>query len=87
MISALEAWSKTQENLKSKNTQWINKTYELINEAAEDGKFSVSIEHEFPERLVNLFTNLGYEVKVVSNYYHTEAYTIINWSNPEHNNV
>ena len=85
MISALEAWSKTQENLKSKNTQWINKTYELINEAAEDGKFSVSIEHEFPERLVNLFASLGYKVEVVS--YLDGTYTIINWSNPEHNNV
>lgn len=87
MISALEAWSEAQENLKSKNIQWINKTYELINKAAEDGKFSVSIEHEFPERLVNLFTSLGYKVEVVPEDYHTDAYTIINWSNPEHNNV
>lgn len=85
MISALKAWSKTNEALKTKEIQWTDITYRLINEAAEDGRFSVSIEYEFSARLVNLFTSLGYKVEIIPSINGT--YTIINWNNPEHNNV
>ena len=87
MISALEAWSKTNEALKTKEIKWTDIAYRLINEAAEDGKFSVSIEYKFSERLINLFTNLGYEVTVIPAVTFSNAYTIIKWANPEHNNI
>lgn len=77
MISASEARKKTENNINNCITKELSEIMEQINEAIEDGKFSISNDEYLQSETKQRLEELGYKVKTGSQY--NESYYSVSW--------
>ena len=77
MISASEARKKTENNINNCATKELSEIMQEIDEAIEDGKFSISNDGYLQSKTKQRLEELGYKVKTGSQY--NESYYSVNW--------